>query len=368
MPLPYVESSPESFGANDTSYIHLNFAWDATTLGYNPTNPMTPADITIGEDGYLFVADSANNRVISISAAGNLATDQNLDKIAPITAPIGVDIDAKLNLLIVNGTNTIYVWNQYLNNIGVDSVIAGITADNRLIFSADPAKIDSVLGIHPFYRDEDDAVSFQGVAFGPSNDSTVFVTDKGNNRILQLKIIFSGAVKLKNKQIHPTFKGVFKKAIATYGSGAGTVDNPKGITVDDDGNVYFTQLGGNFFVQKLKPQGSGYGSYYTLYEDPIMDLNQFAGPYDIALGKSDAIFVLDTASGKVIKFFNKGTRAGQKANLGKKGLVEAVFNRPLGIAISDDEIVYIADTGNHRIDRYQYSVSEGDLPVEQPKR
>jgi len=368
MPLPHVESSPESFGANDTSYIHLNFAWDAATIGYHPANPMIPADITIGGDGYLFVADSANDRVISISAAGNLANHQNLDKIAPITAPIGVDIDAKLNLLIVNGTNTIYVWNQYLNNIGVDSVIAGMTANNRLIFSADPAKIDSVLGVHQFYRDEDEGSSFQGVAFGPSKDSTVFVTDKGNNRILRLKIIFSGAVKLKNRQIHPTFKGVLDKPIATYGSGAGTVDNPKGITVDDDGNVYFTQLGGNFFVQKLKPQGSGYGSYYTLYEDPIMDLNQFAGPHDIALGKSDAIFVLDTASGKVIKFFNKGTRAGQKANLGKKGLVEAIFNRPLGIAISDDEIVYIADTGNHRIDRYQFSVAEGDLPVEQPKR
>ncbi len=368
MPLPQVESSPESFGANDTSYIHLNLVWDAATIGYNPTNPMTPADITIGEDGYIFVADSANDRVISISAAGNLATHQNLDKIAPIIAPIGVDIDTKLNLLIVNGTNTIYVWNQYLNNIGVDSVLTGITANNRLIFSANPAKIDSVMGIHQFYQDEDEGASFQGVAFGPSNDSTVFVTDKGNNRIVQLKIIFGGAVKLKNKQIHSTFKGVFDKAIATYGSGAGTVDNPKGITVDDDGNVYFTQLGGNFFVQKLQPQGSHYSSYYTLYEDPIMDLNQFAGPHDITLGNNDAIFVLDTANGKVVKFFNKGSRAAQKANLGKKGLVEAIFNRPLGIAISDDEIVYIADTGNHRIDRYQFSVSEEDLPVEQPKR
>lgn len=366
MPLPAVQSSPESFGANDTSYTHLNPIWDTATIGYHPIKPMTPADIAIGEDGYLFVADSANNQIITISKSGYLVAHQNLDVIAPITGPIGIDIDSKLNLLIVNGSDTIFVWSQYLNNIGVDSILIGVTNDTNLIFSADAARVDSVLAIHPFYVDENKNSSFQGVAFGPAKDNIVFVTDNGNNRILKLGIEFSGAVKLKNGRIHPTFRGVYQQNVATYGSGAGTVDNPRGITVDADENIYFTQLGGNFFVQKLKKQGTQYISSYTLYEDPIMDLNRFAGPCDIALGKNNAIFVLDTKIGRVYKFFNKGNKAGRVANLGKTGLVEAIFNQPRGIAISDEEIVYIADTGNHRIDRYQFSVSETDLPVEQP--
>ncbi|HEX9974708.1 MAG TPA: hypothetical protein VGD14_21770, partial [bacterium] len=45
MPLPSVKSSPESFGANDTSYIRLNNIWDAPAIGYSPANPMTPVDI-----------------------------------------------------------------------------------------------------------------------------------------------------------------------------------------------------------------------------------------------------------------------------------------------------------------------------------
>jgi len=285
MPLPTVVSSPESFGANDTSYTHLNLTWDAATIGYHPANPMAPVDIAIGEDGYLFVADSANNRIITISQSGNLVTHQNLDSIEPITTPLGVDIDSKLNLLIVNGTNTVYVWNQYLNNFGVDSILTGINDEQKLIFSSDAAKIDSVLAINPFYIDENETSKFQGIAFGPSADSTIFITDKGNNRIVELKIKFSGAVKLKNRRIHPTFYGIYEKDIATYGSGAGTVDNPRGITVDENGNIYFTQLGGNFFVQKLKKQGLDYISQYTLYEDPIMDLNRFLGPYDISLIK-----------------------------------------------------------------------------------
>jgi len=366
MPLPGVQSSPESFGANDTSYIHLNPIWDATTIGYNPAKSMTPVDIAIGDDGYLFVADSANNCILTISQSGQLVTHQNLGEIKPINGPIALDIDSKLNLLTVNGTNTIYVWNQYLNNIGVDSLLIDIKYESKLIFSADPNKIDSILAIHPFYVDANEQSSFQGVAFGPAKENTLFVTDKANNRILKLNLTLSGIVKLKNGQLHPTIRGVYEKDIATYGSGAGTVDNPRGITADDDGNLYFTQLGGNFFVQKLKKQGDKYISGYTLYDDPIMDLEQFIAPHDVAIGKNDAIFVLDTGDGKVYKFLNRGNKAGDKASLGNKGLAQAIFNRPFGIAISDEEMVYIADTGNHRIERYQFSVSEGDLPVEQP--
>jgi sugar lactone lactonase YvrE len=367
MPLPTVESSPESFGANDTSYTHLNLTWDAQTIGYDSPNPMTPVDIAIGEDGYLFVADSANNRVITVSASGNIVTNHNLDSIEPVETPLGIDIDSKLNLLIVNGTNTVYVWNQYLNNIGVDSVLTGISDGNNLIFSADAAKIDSILGIHPFYIDENETSKFQGIAFGPSADSSIFVTDKENNRIIELKIKYSGVVKLKNGWMQPTFWGVYEKDIATYGSGAGTVDNPRGITVDENGNIYFTQLGGNFLIQKLTKQGMNYISQFTLYEHPIMDLNRFKGPFDISLDKNENIFVLDTESGKAFKFFNKGDKAGQMTNLGRKGLSEATFNFPYSIVISNNDVVYIADTGNHSIERFQFSVSEDDLPVEQPQ-
>jgi len=366
MPLPVVQPTPESFGANDTSYIHLTPIWNNSQLGYQGTRPMAPVDIAIGEDGYLFVADSANDQIVVLSPAGEVVQFQRLNQIKPIRQPRAVDIDSKLNLVIVNGTDKIYVWNQYLNNIGVDSILTEITPDQHLIFEYNAEKIDSILGIHLLYRDTNENASFQGVALGPADDNTLFVTDKTENRILKLILHFTGAVKLKNGRVHPTFGATYQTDIATYGSGAGTVDDPRGITVDDDGNIYFIQHGGNFLVQKLKKQGEKYFSEFTLYEDAIMDLNRFRAPGDIALGKNDAIFVLDSGSGQVFKFFNKGARAGELANLGKKGLVEAVFNNPTGLAVSADEIVYVAETGKNQIRRYKFSVSEEDLPVEQP--
>jgi len=352
---PNVQSSPESFGANDTTYIHLLPDWDAATLGYQATEPFTPVDIAIGDDGYIFIADSANNKIVTVLKSGNVVNHQNLGSIAPINGPVGIDIDSKLNLLIVNGTNTVYVWNQYMNNSGAYAYLVGTANKPNLIFSSDSTQlieavidsiyfgllevsdlvfsdgtdyIDSVLHIHPFYVDDDENSSFRDVTFGPSNDGTVFLTDNSNNRILKLNIASSGFVVLNTGFPIRTFKGISAGNIATYGSGAGTVDNPRGITADDEGNVYFTQLGGNFLVQKLKPQGDQYISAFTLYEDPIMDLNRFTAPYNVALGQENAIFVLDTGEGKVQKFLNRGIQAGKITDLGKTGLVEAVFNLP----------------------------------------
>ncbi len=366
MSLPPVQISLDSFGANDTSYIHLNPDWDTATLGYSSNLPMTPVDIAIGLDEYIFVADIANNKILTINKAGNIETTQNLNNIQPIEKPTGIAIDEKLNLLIVNGSNTIFIWNQYFNNVGIDSVITGINLDTTMIFSANQVLIDSLSGIYSFYTDTDENSNFQDIAFGPSDDNTVFVTDKGNDRILKLTIVISGGVLLKNNYLHPFFTGVYETDIATFGSGAGTVDNPKGITADDDGSIYFTQLGGNFLVQKMK-QGGEYIPAFTLYEDAIMDLERFKGPYDIALGPNDEIFVIDTAdSGRVSKFYNRGIHAGNQANLGRKGLAEARFNQPHSIAVSDDGIVYIANTGANRIERYQYTISDEDLPEERP--
>lgn len=361
-PLPDVIVSPDLFGANDTSYVHLTPDWDASYMGYSEAF-IEPADIAIGDDGYLFVADKANNRIVTLSQAGQVLEYQNLDKIGPIENPVGLDIDSKLNLVIVNGSNTVYAWNQYINNIGVLSVITDQDSSGNYIFSDEQSKIDSVLGIYPIYIDPDPNASFQDVAFGPAGDNVLFVTDNGTNRIISLDLVIQTAVKLTNNRLHPLFVCTFNNTIASFGSGAGTVDDPRGIACDDNGNLYFTQLGGNFLVQKLLNDNSVYTSAYVLYEDPIMDLERFKGPMDVALGNDNAIFVVDAAdSGRVSKFYNKGIKAGEPVDLGKQGLNQARFNNPMSIVVSDEEIVYIANTDDHRIERYQYTISDGDIP------
>jgi len=92
-----------------------------------------------------------------------------------------------------------------------------------------------------------------------------------------------------------------------------------------------------------------------------MDLGRFVKPYDVALDDREGIFVLDGESGTVSKFANSGSKAGQLLSLGQKGLALASFNDGRGLLASDD-VVYVVERGAKRIRRFQYSVSESDIP------
>lgn len=365
--MPPVDYTPESFGANDTSYIHVLPDWSAESMGYSAGAPMTISDMALGIDGYIFMADSANDRVLVVNQSGALLDFQNLDKITPINGPVGVAIDAKLNLLIVNNTNKIFVWNQYINYTGIDSVLKFDEAHPNGYFDADQAVIDSLLGISVFYEDEDLSARFNSVAFGPKNDNLVYATDRAGNRIVELKMNTTGAVRLSNGYMHRIFTASYERNIAEQGSGAGTVDTPLSLACDADGSVYFTQLGGNFLVQKLKRSGNTFSPAFTLYEHEIMDLERFKGPTDIALDGDNDIFVIDAAdSGRVSKFFNHGLSIGAVSDLGREGLSRARFDAPRSILVSSDGVVYIANTGQGRIERYRYTISNDDLPEEKP--
>ena len=191
-------------------------------MGYFPANPMKPVDIALGDDGFIFIADQNNDRVVVVSKSGEMLTLQGLDNIQSVNNPVAIDIDSKLNLLIVNGTNKIYAWNQFINISGVRAIAFDTTETGRLDFKVDPILIDSVMRIHPIYIDEDENSSFQGVTFGVTEENTVFVTDNGTNRILKLNLVISAAVDIGNRPF-PLFKAEFDENIAEYGSGAGSV-------------------------------------------------------------------------------------------------------------------------------------------------
>lgn len=389
LPLPVPNVAPTTFGASDTNYVELSPVWDAATIGYQFSNPQ---DITIGPDGIIFVADAGNNRIVALSKAGQLVSSNGLGSLTSVTGPYAVALDSKLNVLIANGTNTLYCWNQYLNVAEFDSV-----SDRAVFF--DSAKNDTVLltleqyiekaftgqqlpqfryfiynqnaelfhkvtQMYPIYEDEQVDAQINGVAAGTYGSDQVYITESNYDRISLLMLVPHIAIKTNYGGILFRYRGIRVRDIATFGSGAGTVDNPWGLTSDGDGNIYFTQLGGNFRVQKLS--GETYTPGYVLYQHDIMDLNRFTSPADIALDGQNNIYVIDSDLQTVSKFDNAGSGAGQMLSLGKKGLAIEKFNNAKGIMV-DDNVVYVVESGENRIRRFQYSVSESDIPDDDKK-
>ena len=147
--------------------------------------------------------------------------------------------------------------------------------------------------------------------------------------------------------------------LATHGSGGGTVELPRGIATDPSLNVYFAQEGGSFHVQKLRPSGDGYlpAVYFGLEGD---SLKQFMIPQDVAVDADDYIYVADTGNHRIQKFTPYG---GLKIAFGDSGSAGEQFISPTGIAVDEDLILYISDKGNNRVERYQLS-TEIDIPEE----
>ena len=103
------------FSAGDTTYLLLNPIWDES-YGFQ-----TPIEISIAQDGHIFVADSAANSIFVLKQDGSILPDfQDLRNITvddTIISPIDVDIDKKMNVFFIDGSQKIYCWNQYWNDV-----------------------------------------------------------------------------------------------------------------------------------------------------------------------------------------------------------------------------------------------------------
>ena len=388
MPLPTPNTAAASFGASDTNYVELSPVWDGSVLGVPLQNPQ---DIAIGRDGVIFVADRGNNRVQVFSKAGQRLTDHGLDAL-DVAHPQAVSIDSKLNVLISNRSDTLYCWSQYLNFVDIDSVadaavfydaendslvhmtfadyVARVVAGEpqlevrEILFRKDATLLERIRAVYPIYIAGENDARINGAAAGKYGSDRVYITESTYDKISELVLTPEFAVKTSFGVVLFRYQAIHTRDIASYGSGAGTVDDPWSIAVDAEGDLYFTQLGGNFRVQKLT--APNFESAYTLGVHDIMDLDRFDAPMDIALDGLNDIFVIDAGKKIVSKFDNAGRRAGQQAGLGKKGLVTTEFNDGRGIMV-EDNIVYVVESGENRIRRFQYSVSDSDVPDDDKK-
>ena len=392
----------------DTSYVHLFPDWEKEDYNFN-----TPKDIIVGDDGYVFIADSGNSRIIVMDQAGMMVTEDefgnNFQDLAKITIPgkgyiepLQLSQDSKMNLLFTDGSNQIYAWNQYYNNAGIRYVSSEVTLQHKesgtIITSSRmdslsyyltngyvmvDAKIDSseelinsILAPHVIFDGNDpknyEFVDDYGdtryakivdiVAFGQDYSNGIYVLDERYNRIIKLKYEIKYLLIMGTDEGYSVafdYECVFSEVATAQGSGAGFVMDPNSIATDISGNIYYTQTGGVYFCH-----GIAAGSYRTLFnpgEDDILDLGRFVTARDVGIDSKGIIYVLDKGSNYIQTFDNEGTflrNVGTTiVDVDTSDVIETadILNRPEAIAI-DDDIIYVVDTGNSRIVRFQYTI------------
>ena len=373
--LPTAINTNTEFAAGDTTYLLVNPVWDET-YGF-----VAPIEISIAPDGHIFVADSAASRIFVLDQSGNVLSgydELNNLNIVDDTAisPIDVDVDKKMNVYFIDGSDRIYRWSHYWNDVGIESFAAAAvfsyTATGDTIrlghrnpqwfeilnhpdwimtsveWSNEQTMIDSILSPHVFFEGswvrntfadlyyESENNSFSGIAATLDSDNYIYAQDHHHNRIIKIILERSQYIKLSNGELVWTHSGTFGQTVIAEGTGAGTVNDPLGIDVDYAGNLYYSQ-GGNFFaIHKVKPVVTGaYTVYQSVFQEgsnEIMDLFRFSFPADVAVDLNQNIYVANTESQEIQVFDSNGQF------FKKAGVEEVIVDTTMWVSYGDMDV------------------------------
>jgi len=184
-----------------------------------------------------------------------------------------------------------------------------------------------------------------GVAIGPRG--AIYVADGGEaNRIRVIGP--DGAVS--------TLAGGKEGFTDGLGSAA-AFHTPSALALDHLGNLYVADTG-NHAIRRIAPDGAVTtlaGSGSPGYVDGIGRAAQFNGPVGIAVDDAGIVYVADTYNDRIRRIAPDGTVT-TLAGTGKPALFDgpgpaAAFDTPSALAVGHDGNLYIADTGNNAVRR-----------------
>jgi sugar lactone lactonase YvrE len=145
---------------------------------------------------------------------------------------------------------------------------------------------------------------------------------------------------------------------STLLGGSGRLNNPRGLAVDGEGNVYVGDRGNGRVVvyapdgRELRAWGKAVGS-----DNPNPGPAEFVEFSDLAVGADGTVYVMDIGASKLQVFTHEGAHKWSLDN----SVLQA--GSPNGIGIAPDGSLYIASTGQSRIIRVPLT-ADGNLRPE----
>jgi DNA-binding beta-propeller fold protein YncE len=123
-------------------------------------------------------------------------------------------------------------------------------------------------------------------------------------------------------------------------------NSPRGITVGPDGSLYVVDTG-NHRILKFAADGTQIASW----------TQNFVEPWDVDVALDGSVYVADTWNHRIVhldadgNLLNAWGSFGEYTSGGNVG--PGAFYGPRGIAVGADGLIYVADTGNKRIQVFQ---------------
>ncbi len=344
-----------------------------------------PSGVAVDASGNVFVADTFNNKIRKITAAGVVTTfagsgssgsANGTGSAASFNSPTGVAVDAGGNVFVAdlgnhrirkitaagavtthagsgvsgsaNGTGTAASFNSP-QGVAVDQGGSVFVADQgnhkiRKITAAGVVSNFAGSGTGGNTDGTGTSASFlspQGVVVDASGN--VFVADVYNSRIR--KITSAGVV--------TTFAGSGSQGGGDGTGMASSFNSPTGVAVDASGNVFVADSVNNR-IRKITPAGVVSSlAGRSLSADGTGTAASFNGPYGATVDAGGNIFVADSSNNKIRKITPAGvvsTVAGSGSEGSADGpAMEASFRYPQDVAMDTGGNIFVADSWNNKI-------------------
>ena len=334
------------------------------TQGYSGNGgPATDAQLNhpwaIREDlnGNIYFTDASNAAVRKIDAnTGDISNFFGTGTVGDgpsgstassfeINSPYGLDIHDDFMYVTDVGNEKIYRINLLDNSV---QVIAGTGTAG---FSNDGTMALSAQLNNP-----------QGAAIG--TDGLVYFTDSGNHLVRRIQT--DGTLE--------TIAGVQGNSTSGDGPvGSATINQPFGIAIDDQNNVYVAEVI-EFKIRKIDQTLGlvstyiGTGNYGDAPNGTSGNLADISTPHDIYFDINGSLYFADTDNNKIKKLYFADNKVYTVAGTGAAGYsgdggnpLQATMSGPLGIYVSDNGTFYFSDLDNDVIRKVEECV-DPDVP------
>ena len=137
--------------------------------------------------------------------------------------------------------------------------------------------------------------------------------------------------------------------VGSKGSGDGQFNEPWSVAVDGQGNVYVADTF-NHRIQKFDSNLKfllAFGTAASNLDDP--EPETLWGPRDVATDADGNVWIADTGTGRVVKYSPEGLFLQE---FGGKGNGPGQFQELTAIEVAPGGDVFVADSGNRRVQRF----------------
>jgi flagellar hook assembly protein FlgD len=312
---------------------------------YNPSLPAPPpwpertkvSDIAFDSSGNQYVLYGRYNKIVKYNPSGEKLIEKTDFGGTPLFIPLGMCVSDNKVYIADSYNIRVLVCDNDLNLIreikgqDVYATFGDIDSYSWFLFGRSLDHSSDAGGGLKKYSDEGYGLP-EGAAFFNNN---IYVTDKNKHRLL--KYTHSGETSwfsVLKADLKDEARNVFNQN-----------DTFQGRTVDR-ALIYSNSLNDKIIFDKNANDNSPYRSGWT--KEMFLHMNlpgnadgQFTSPQAVAADSSGSLYIADTGNNRIQKFSSGGAFISKFA--------EGRLNSPQGIAVDEYGNVWVADTGNHRI-------------------